>query len=190
LNSLTEVFTRFLPAISPLTRDAFRTVLVEAAGINECDLAHDASLYMTSQQVEDLAAFNFELGNHTYTHVNCRCLSRADFGREVDKNKTVLEGISGVKVRSFSVPYGSSADLTPDVAGHLEESGHEAIFLVESLANRAISRIPFYRVSIKGASDAALFSQIEVLPRLRAIRNRLFGTTNLGPHGSISQPVH
>jgi peptidoglycan/xylan/chitin deacetylase (PgdA/CDA1 family) len=186
LNSLTEVFTRFLPAISPLTRDAFRAVLVEAAGLSECDLAHDADLYMTSQQVKDLATFNCEVGNHTYTHVNCRCLSREDFAREVDKNKTVLEEISGMRVRSFSVPYGSSADLTPDVAEHLEESGHEAVFLVESLANGEAGRIPFYRVSIKAASDAALFSEIEILPRLRAIRNRLLGATNPRTHSSVS----
>ena len=190
LNSLAEVFTRFLPTISPLTRSAFHTALVEAAGIDEPNLAQDASLYMTSRQIEDMAAFNFEIGNHTYTHVNCRCLSRADFGREVDKNKDVLEGLSGIRVRSFSVPYGSSADLTPDVAEHLEESGHEAVFLVESLANGEASHIPLCRVSIKATSDAALFSEIEILPRVRSIRNRLFGGAKLRPPGSVSQLAH
>jgi peptidoglycan/xylan/chitin deacetylase (PgdA/CDA1 family) len=190
LQSPTEVFTRFLPASSLMTRDAFRDALVRLAHIRECDLASEAGLYMTSQQVGDLATFNFEVGNHTYTHVNCRRLSRGDFGREVDRNKTVLEAISGRRVRSFSVPYGSSADLTPDVVARLEDSGHEAVFLVESLANGQADRITFYRVSISAASDATLFSEIEVQPRLRAIRDRLLGTAKLGPPSGVSQLAH
>jgi peptidoglycan/xylan/chitin deacetylase (PgdA/CDA1 family) len=190
LKSLTEVFTCFLPAISPSIRSAFRAALVEAAGIDEPDLARDANLYMTSRQAEDLAAFNFEIGNHTYTHVNCRCLSRADFGRELDRNRAVLEELSGIRVRSFSVPYGSSADLTPDVAEHLEESGHEAVFLVESLANRKASHIPFYRVSVKASSDAALFSEIEILPRVRSIRNLVFGAATFRSYNRTSQLAH
>ena len=189
LRSLTEVFTRFLPAISLSAREAFRDSLVRLARIRELALAGDASLYMTSGQLCQLADFDFEIGNHTYTHVNCRCFSQADFGREIDRNKCVLEAISGRRVRSFSVPYGSSSDLTPDVVRHLGSSGHEAVFLVESVANRQQGdRMRLNRVSVNAAaSDATLFSEIEVLPRFRTIRNRLLGTVNQSPHGSISQ---
>jgi len=188
LRSLTEVFTRFLPTISLAAREVFRDTLVRLAGIREGDLAGEAGLYMNSQQLRELEGFDFEIGNHTYTHVNCRCLFGEDFGREVYRNKIVLEAISGRKVRSFSVPYGASADLTTDVVTNLESSGHEAVFLVESLANRQQGdRMPFFRVSINTASDATLFSEIEVLPRLRAIRNRLLGTMSLRPHGVVSQ---
>jgi len=188
LGSLTEVFTRFLPAISLSAREVFRDALVRLARIRELDLAGDASLYMTSRQLSQLADFDFEIGNHTYTHVNCRCFSREDFGREIDRNKCVLEAISGRRVRSFSVPYGSSSDLTPDVLTHLGSSGHEAVFLVESVANQQQGdRIRFYRVSINAADNATLFSEIEILPRFRTIRNRLLGTVNQSPHGSVSQ---
>lgn len=190
LRSLPEVFSRFLPTISLAARELFRDTLVRLAGIRERDLAGDAHLYMTSQQLRDLAVFDFEIGNHTYSHVNCRCLSREDLGPEIDRNKTALEAISGGRVRSFSVPYGSSADLTIDVLAHLESSGHEAVFLVESLANRRQGdRIRFDRVSIKAASDATLFSEIEVLPRLRLIRNRLLGTSSIRPHSDVTQVV-
>ena len=47
----------------------------------------------------------------------------------------MLEAVSGKKVRSFSVPYGSSADLTTDLVAHLRRSGYEAVFLAESRAN-------------------------------------------------------
>ena len=69
-------------------------------------------------------------------------LSAADFAGEIDRNKTVLEAISGTKVRSFSVPYGSSADLTTDLVAHLQRSGYEAVFLAESRANSPCTR-PF-----------------------------------------------
>ena len=105
------------------------------ARINERDLAAEAGLYLTSQQLRDLANFNLEIGNHTYTHANCRTLSAGDFAAEIDRNKAVLEAVSGRKVRSFSVPYGSSADLTTDLVAHLRRSGYEAIFLAEGRAN-------------------------------------------------------
>ena len=119
LHSMTEVFARFLPAISFSAREAFRNALLRLAGINESDLAEKAGLYLSSRQLRDLATFNIEIGNHTYSHTNCRSLSAEDFAREIDRNKAVLEAASGTKVRSFSVPYGSSADLTRELVAHL-----------------------------------------------------------------------
>jgi len=189
LHSLSEVFTQLLPAISLLARKAFRNALVRLAGINERDLASKAQLYLTSKQLRRLAAFDFEIGNHTYTHVNCRCLGTEDFGQEIDRNKKVLEEASGTRVRSFSIPYGSSIDLTPQLVAHLQNSGYQAGFLVESLANRSCTdRFRLDRVSIKARGDSGLFSEIEILPRLRVIRNWLAATKpNL--QCQVSQPV-
>ena len=177
LRSLAHVFAHFLPAISPSAREVFRGALIQLTGINERELAAEAGLYLTSQQLRDLSTFNFEIGNHTYTHANCRSLSAGDFAGEIDRNKAVLEAVSGRKVRSFSVPYGSSVDLTTDLVVHLQRSGYEAVFLAEGRANPSpTDRTRLNRVSVKAGNHAALFSEIEVLPRLRAIRNGLFGT--------------
>jgi hypothetical protein len=157
---------------------------MELTGISEGDVASEAGLYLSSQQLRDLAKFNFELGNHTYTHSNCRTLSAAEFAGEIDTNKAVLEEISGTKVRSFSVPYGSSVDLTADLAQHLQRSGYKAAFLAEGRANSTgTPRFHLDRVSVKASTDAALFSEIEILPRLRRIRNRILAISN-----SESQP--
>ena len=147
--------------------------------INEGDLAAEAGLYLSSRQLRDLATFNFEIGNHTYSHANCRALSIEDFAGEIDRNKAVLEAASRRKVRSFSVPYGSSVDLPSDLVAHLLASGYDAVFLSESRANlRCPDRFRFNRVSIRAGNDGALFSEIEVLPRLRTMRNSLFGAAN------------
>jgi len=174
VHSLPEVFGSFLPNISLSTRMLFRNRLVELAGVRESELAAEAGLYLSSRQVRDLADFNFEIGNHTYNHVHCRSLLASEFAAEIDRNGSVLEAISGGKVRSFSVPYGSSSDLTSGVLAHLQQSGYEAAFLAEGRANfpdTGQSRLN--RVSVKAASDAALFSEIEVLPRLRSAKDRL-----------------
>jgi peptidoglycan/xylan/chitin deacetylase (PgdA/CDA1 family) len=187
LGSMTEVFGRFLPAISWSAREAFRGALLQLARISEGDLAQAGGLYLSSQQLRNLATYNFEIGNHTYSHANCRSLSAEDFAGEIDRNKAVLEAASGTKVRSFSVPYGSSADLTGDLVAHLHRSGYEAVFLAESRANLA-NADPFRlnRVSIRTGEDDILFSEIEILPRLRTMRNSLFGAANVESGGSIS----
>jgi peptidoglycan/xylan/chitin deacetylase (PgdA/CDA1 family) len=187
LGTMTEVFARFLPSISLSTREVFRGALLQLAGINDGELAQKAQLYLSSQQLRDLAMFNFEIGNHTYSHANCRSLVAEDFAGEIDKNKELLKAATGTKVRSFSVPYGSAADLTRDLAAHLHGSGYEAVFLAESRANLA-SPDPFRlnRVSITTGGEGALFSEIEILPRLRTVRNSLFGAAKIEPGGSIS----
>ena len=172
VGSLTEVFSQFLPSISLSTRAAFRNSLLQLVEVNEDKLSANACLYLSSQQLRDLQILNCEIGNHTHTHVHCRSLSTKEFVAEIDQNREELELITGRKIRSFSVPYGSSIDLTNDLLRHLQQSGYEAAFLSESLANSAQThRLQLNRVSLKASDDAALFSEIEVLPRLRAIRN-------------------
>lgn len=174
VRSLLEVFSRFLPVTSLQGRQAFRSALAHLAGVHESELAAEAGLYLNSEQLRDLATFNFEIGNHTYSHANCRVLSSADFAGEIDRNKAVLEEISGTKVRSFSVPYGSSADLTGELAEHLRKRGYKAIFLAEGRANSSrIHGLTLDRVSVKASTDAAFFSEIEILPRLRTLRSSL-----------------
>jgi len=177
VHSLAEVFGAFLPAISLAEREVFLGALRRFSGINESRMAKDANLYLTGKQLCDLTSFNFEIGNHTYTHAHCRSFSQQDFVAEVDRNKAELEALSGTRIRSFSLPYGSSKDLTGELAEHLERCGHQAIFLSESVANpRRLDLLRLDRISTCAENDEALFLEIEVLPRLRSIRNRLFHT--------------
>jgi peptidoglycan/xylan/chitin deacetylase (PgdA/CDA1 family) len=170
-----EVFSRFFPAISLAERKVFLDALTHLGGINEHQLAVEAALYLTRRQLCDLGTLDFEIGNHTYTHVRCRSLTPEDLVGEIDRNKAELEAVAGKTVRSFSVPYGSSEDLTSDLVAHLKRSGYEAAFLSESAANlRDADKFQLDRVSTHADSDDALFFQIEVLPRLRVTRNRLF----------------
>jgi peptidoglycan/xylan/chitin deacetylase (PgdA/CDA1 family) len=184
VHSLAEVFGSFLPGISLSDRKVFRNSLVELIRVRESELASDARLYLSSKQLRELSGFHFEIGDHTYTHANCRSLLMDEFAEEIDRNRTTLELVSGKKVRSFSVPYGSSADLTADLLRHLQRSGYEAIFLAEARANSSHSHWSrLDRVSINAESNSALFSEIEVLPRLRSAKDGLL-TLSKSEHGS------
>ena len=188
LRSLTEVFARFLPAISLSAREVFRGALLQLARINEGDLAAEAGLYLSSRQLRDLATFNFEIGNHTYSHANCRALSAEDFAGEIDRNKAVSRGSLGKEgafiqraLRLLSRPHrrprGAPSSVRIRGGFSLREPCQSARARTGSVLTGLASGL---------GNDGALFSEIEVLPRLRTIRNSLFGAANVEPCGSIS----
>jgi peptidoglycan/xylan/chitin deacetylase (PgdA/CDA1 family) len=174
LRSLTEVFGAFFPATSLAERDLFLGALRGLTGIDEQKLAIESKLYLTSRQVRSLPSFGFEIGNHTFTHTYCRNLRREEIALEVRRNKTELEAMSGTPIRAFSQPYGSSKDVTPELAKILRQSGHQAVFLSESTANpRNLDLFRLDRVNCGTRKTEALFFDLEVMPRLRVIRNQL-----------------
>ena len=176
ISSLRQFFCEFLPTLSLRAREEFRRKLVSASDIDTAALAREAKLYVTSGQLKSLVSSGFSVGNHTYSHVFCRVLSGDDFEQEIHANQRALEAVVGTRVRSFSVPYGSSKDLSEHLINHLRRSGHEALFLVESLANtHSTDFFHLNRVCVTSETDAQFFGELELQPRLRSIRNRLAG---------------
>jgi peptidoglycan/xylan/chitin deacetylase (PgdA/CDA1 family) len=172
LHSVTDIIGEFLPSLSLKTRSAFYERLADVAGIKPSALAGEAGLYLSSAQLQSLASSNFEIGNHTYSHVHGRQLMHQDFDHEIDENKAALESIIGKQVRAYSAPYGYSADLPSNLVEHLRQSGHRSAFLVEGRVNHPLSD-PYhlYRVSVQARNEADFFSELEILPRLRSIRH-------------------
>lgn len=172
--TLKEVFGSFFPTLSLQERELFLNALCRLAGINDSQLAKEANLYLSAAQLRGLENYDFEVGNHTYSHTHCRSLSHREIVAEIETNKAELEALSGRRVRAFSQPYGSSKDLTGAVSECLRQSGHEAVFFSESVANQK-NADPFCldRVSTCAESDKALFFELEVLPLLRVHRNQL-----------------
>jgi peptidoglycan/xylan/chitin deacetylase (PgdA/CDA1 family) len=172
LHSVTEIIGNFLPFLSLKTRNDFYERLADVVGVKPSTLASEAGLYLSSTQLQSLASSNFEIGNHTYSHVHGRQLMPQDFGHEIDENKTALESVIGRQVRAYSVPYGNSADLPGKLVEHLQRSEHRSAFLVEGRVNRPLAD-PYHldRVSVQARNDAEFFSELEILPRLRSIRH-------------------
>jgi peptidoglycan/xylan/chitin deacetylase (PgdA/CDA1 family) len=165
----------FLPRVWGAERESFQQSLLAATGHTLKELAQEARLYMSPDQLRSLASFNFEIGNHTYSHVYGRNLAGSDFADEIGRNKSVLESLTGKTIRTFSAPYGSAVDLPGRLVEYLHGLHHESAFLVESSVNNPRTD-PFrlLRVSVQVSSHADLFSELEIMPRLRSIRDALF----------------
>jgi peptidoglycan/xylan/chitin deacetylase (PgdA/CDA1 family) len=178
LRSRRQVLGSFVPSLSLKLRQTFYDALTDAAGIHSRETAAEAKLYISADQLSQLAVSNVEIGSHTYSHVHGRILEESEFAEEIDRNRLVLESVTGKRVRAFSVPYGSSEDLPPSLASHIQQRGYEAVFLGGRLMNTsATDARHLYRVSIQAGSDADLFSELEIMPRLRALRGSLHPAT-------------
>jgi hypothetical protein len=204
LRSRGQVTAEFIAALSTEQREAFKRRLAAAVGVSIEKLANDAKLYLSSEQLREMASSGVELGNHTFTHVHGRVLAGIDFSSEIEQNKFTLERISSTKVRAFSLPYGSVVDFTPTLEAYLRNSGHEAAFLVESRKNTdatdlyhlnrvclgtSTSQTARATSTLLGSTPAASFVEIEMLPRLRSIRDAVIGSRESGLDAKTSAPA-
>ena len=182
--SLEQIFDHLLPSMSRDQIRKFRTALCSAVGISTRELAQKSELYVNPEQLRVLAQSGFEIGNHTFSHVFCRTLTADDFHEEIDGNKAKLEAITGSKVRAFSIPYGSPADLNNELAENLRRSGHELVFLARDRSNSPETD-PFRlnRISMHSGSDRDFFTEIELFPRLRSLADILLGRSFNGSNG-------
>lgn len=171
LGSLGEVLARFVPGLSPEARRRFHERLVEELAVDEGGLAREAGLYLRGAELAVLAAGGVEIASHTWSHARCRALDEGALREEIDGNRDALEALTGRPVRAFSVPYGSSADVTPGLRGALRRTGSRALFLVEGRPNPVpLDPEAVQRVSLKSGDPRRVLWQLEALPRLRALR--------------------
>jgi peptidoglycan/xylan/chitin deacetylase (PgdA/CDA1 family) len=154
-------------------REAFKAQVLEAVGPPDLSLRAEQLL---PQDLSEMAALRVDIGNHTTNHVHCRSLSPEEMEHEIVLAKAQLEAMSGVPVRSFSIPYGHEADLTAETLKVVRESGHEAIFLVHSRSNM-IRPAPdiWYRTSLHNERPGQLPRVLKHLPLIRTVKHRLLG---------------
>jgi len=135
----------------------------------------ESGLFLDCSELRSLSSFGCEIGNHTRSHLFCRTIDDAAAADlELGGHKRRLEEWAGVRVRAFSYPYGNKADATPFVESELSRSGHEATFLVESRPNaKGRTGERWNRVSLDAAPLSNVGLRLEVLPRLRAVKDAL-----------------
>lgn len=169
--------------IAPLKKRevaALNDALAKHYSFSPTSLAREADLYLHREDLRDLVEGGVDIGNHTLSHSFCRNLGGVDLYSEIETNNSILEGLVGKKVSAFSVPYGSQLDLTPRLLDCLERLGIESVFLVEGLINQSPPEMErLVRISPRGVRrDADFFMDVEIMPRLRAIRNKYITNAN------------
>ena len=169
---LREFFGSYLAWLPPGDRTKLYDRLVDVTAIIPADAAADASLYVSSHDLASVFDKGMVIGNHTWSHVHCRSLDAATAEAQVAHNQRFLEAIVRQPVEVFSYPYGSRIDATEAITSDLARLGHRAAFLVEAHANRIASNpMTLSRVSAGSVGASDLFTDLEVLPVLRSVRN-------------------
>lgn len=160
-----------LAALSPGERRQVRDDLARRFMIGDEALASRRPS-LEPVDLRELVALGVEIGNHTATHTSGRALRGEDRRAEVVGAKEALEEMTGRPVRTFSVPYGDPADLSPEMLALLRASGHEATFLVQQRWNgwRPAPDV-WYRTSLLDEGPEALWPAIELRPRWRSLRH-------------------
>ncbi len=149
--------------------------LTERYRVDHARIRAESGLFLDHPELPRLAELGCEVANHTQSHVFCRSIVNDAVGTvELVNHRQQLERWAGTSVRAFSYPYGHHCDATPLVERLLAESGHEASFLVESRPNPVghAGRM-WNRVSLGNCPLSWLTAELELLPRLRAVRDFL-----------------
>jgi len=170
---LASVYSEYLPTLDLEQRHDFASRLADAGDIDTAGLLSEFRPYLSRQEVLELVTAGFEIGNHTLSHTHLRSLTPEQCRLEIDGNKQRLEAMTGLDVRTFSYPYGANEDSNGTAIDAIKRSEHETAFLVEGRLNTASSDpYQYTRVSLKDFSDAGIFTELELLTRLREYRER------------------
>ena len=130
------------------------------------------------ERLQYLVDKGFEIGNHTYTHINLKNAKNADeIQKEIGLNqKTMYELIPGYKMTTFSLPYGApSKDLQEYVVkGEYEGVKYENLAIMEvgwdpnqSPVSKSFNPLSVHRVRASGINpvDADLAWWLKNLSR-------------------------
>lgn len=162
------------PRMQPHERTSLKERLVDDLGLDLAAIAADAQLYLTTAELVQLARTGVEIGNHTSDHVHCRALTPEDASAQIGDSAQVLRQITAASVSAFAYPYGSRLDATPTAQSHIRAAGHDSAFLVQGRLNRTSTPThALYRVSPRRSDALGLAAELEVKPRLRAVKQRV-----------------
>jgi peptidoglycan/xylan/chitin deacetylase (PgdA/CDA1 family) len=171
-------FAHLLDMVAALPYDRRVRLSAELAGrfdIDQVRLREESGLFLDREDLPRLRALGCEVGNHTRSHLFGRSIvDEASARHELVDHARELESLTGDPVRAFSYPYGHRRDATPMVEGVLRASGHKAVFLAESRphVSGSLGRL-WNRVTLDGRPAWRVRHELELLPRMRARRDRL-----------------
>ncbi len=156
--------------------------LAERFDLDQARLRGQSGMFLDPEDLAGLAAYGCEIANHARTHLFCRSIVDETFAHnQLVEHARRLESLTGHPVRAFSYPYGRRDDAKVMVERVLRESGHEASFLAESRPHQA-GRLGWLwnRVTLDGCPAWRIGPELELMPALRAGRDRLRGGSRLG----------
>ena len=138
-------------------------------GIDAEELASDASLYLTWEEVASLREEGFAFGNHTHTHPDCTKLPRDELVAEMMASESILQGHSLGK-SSFAYPFGANSPADRRVLG---EFGFSSVMVLDEIGNSPIDLRRISRIGSEAKTAALLFADLEIVSPFRSFVRRV-----------------
>lgn len=162
--------------------DRVRAAVLAFLRLDEAGLHRDCGLFLSPSHIAELPGMGVEIANHTMRHTSCRHLEPSELQVEIVEAKAELEAMSGRPVRAFAFPWGNEGDATPGAMAAVRTSGHAATFLMHGRCNgRRPATDVWYRSLVQNETGLGLAMSVELLPRLRSIRQAALGMVRRPP---------
>jgi len=135
-------------------------------------LGHD--LFMSWDQVQELAHAGMAIGSHSHNHPNLARLTEGEERQELTESKQVLEGVLGHAITALAYPFGETDAYTERTKRLARSAGYRLGFCARRGINRpgAIDPFDIMRVGI-GYSDTS------VQVRARSLFYSAFGASRI-----------
>jgi peptidoglycan/xylan/chitin deacetylase (PgdA/CDA1 family) len=172
-SSAADLISAYLPKLSYVQIKDLKARLCAQLGGTERDLRRQSNMFIELADLQRLRHYGMAAGNHSLTHTFFRTLSAAELDAEIRVSRELVEQLTGQSVTYLAIPYGHEADATEAAINTARSSGHNAIFLVHGRSNTSMPACDiYYRVAPGNVRPALLPVSIQILPRLRTIRDR------------------
>jgi peptidoglycan/xylan/chitin deacetylase (PgdA/CDA1 family) len=178
-------------AIIDAARDRFDPELVASllgelrrrVGCEAEALAADASLYLTWDQVLEMAAGGITFGSHTATHPNLARLGESAQREEMRAARDALRA-HGLPCTSLAYPFGDCSSASRRLA---VQEGYRSVMEVGG-GNQRLDPLRIGRVSPRSATHAAFFAELEVVAAVVAWLKGLRARWVESPHAWDHEP--
>ena len=156
-----------LPIRTAAERRVLRDEIAARVGSTPTDAARESGIYLKPDDIIRLKARGFDFGTHTHSHVHLRGLEAEEYESEIARPAMLMQELLGQISPTFSFPFGSRHDLTPQTGRYLRSAGMKKVFLVEGLKNRKSNADVICRSSVGSMACSELTAEIEVFAALR-----------------------
>ena len=156
-------FDLFVERLDPGAARALASDMAGASGIDLLELARKSELFLSRQQMAEMARNGIAFGNHTSTHPNLSRASAVEARAEVEGAHRRLSRLPGF-IPSFAYPFGR---LSSDAKDEARRLGYTTIMQVGGI-NEPLDRLAVARQPVAGDFPAELFANMEVVEPIKA----------------------
>lgn len=139
-------------------------------GVNPDALSRDLRLYVTWDELDEMASRGVTIGNHTVTHPNLPRLSEQEQREEIVSAWHQIREHAGT-VPSLAVPFGYYDSVSEAIA---TECGASSVMMLTGV-NRPLDLRRVARVQVGAGGPATLFSMMEVVEPVKTTLARWLG---------------